>query len=184
LAWIVAAFPALSFSFSLLKIVHSKTDLMKYFSHCQTIEEVKTLYKELAKKHHPDCGGDTATMQSINTEYAFACSFILKGGKFTAEQADEQIRISEEFRKVIEQIIHLPGIIIEVVGNWIWVTGNTYPVKSQLKAAGMFFASKKVAWYFRTDEFKTRGSNKSLEEIRRKYGSERINLKANTKILE
>jgi hypothetical protein len=157
---------------------------MKYFSHCQTIEEVKALYKELAKKHHPDCGGDTATMQSINNEYSFACARILKGGHFTADQADEQIKTSEEFRKVIEQIIHLPGILIEVVGNWILVTGNTFPVRTQLKAAGMFFASRKLAWYFRTPEYKTRGSNKTLDEIRLKYGSEKIIPQMHNKVLE
>ena len=73
-----------------------------------------------------------------------ASSLIFRGKDFTAEQADEQIRMSEEFRKVIEQIINLPGIVIEVVGNWIWVTGNTYPVPTDLKAAGLFFASKKL----------------------------------------
>jgi len=62
---------------------------------------------------------------------------------------------------VIEQIITLPNIIIEVVGNWIWVTGNTYPVKDSLKAVGLFFAPKNVAWYYRAEEFKTKGSNKN-----------------------
>ena len=76
--------------------------------------------------------------------------------------------------EAIEKIIHLPGIIIEVVGHWIWVTGDTRPVKEQLKAAHFFFACKKLAWYFRADEYKTEGGKKSLEEIREKYGSEAI----------
>src|SRR5882724_8116612 len=102
---------------------------MRYFQDCKTIDEVKATYKKLAKQYHPDLGGDTATMQAINTEYAFACAKIVKGENLTAEETDEQIRLSEEYRQVIEQLINLPGIIIEVVGNWIWVTGNTYPVK-------------------------------------------------------
>ena len=40
---------------------------MKYFKDCKTIEEVKSLYKKLAMENHPDKGGDTATMQAINT---------------------------------------------------------------------------------------------------------------------
>src|ERR1043165_10220442 len=102
---------------------------MKYFNECATLEEVKATYKRLAKQYHPDCGGDTATMQAINTEYAFACAKILKGENLTAEETDEQIRMSEQYRKIIEQIINLAGIVIEVVGHWIWVTGNTYPVR-------------------------------------------------------
>lgn len=148
---------------------------MRYFNECKTIEEVKARYKGLAKQHHPDCGGDTATMQSINTEYAFACAKILKGEDLSEEETNEQIRLSEEYRRVIEQIINLAGITIEIVGNWIWVTGNTFPVRKTLKAAGLFFASKKVAWYYRAEEYKTKGGKKTLDEIRAKYGCDTVN---------
>lgn len=147
---------------------------MRFFNECTSIEEVKAAYKKLAKQHHPDCGGDTATMQAINAEYAFACAKILKGENLSTEDAEEQIRLSEEYRQVIERIVHLAGIAIELVGHWIWVTGNTYPVRKQLKEAGLFFASKKVAWYYRAEEYKTKGGKKTLDEIRRKYGSEAI----------
>ena len=147
---------------------------MKFFKDCKTIDEVKSLYKKLAMENHPDKGGDTATMQAINTEYAYACAHVLKDGGFTDAEADEQIRMSEEYRQVIEQIINLPGLVIEVVGHWIWVTGNTFAVKKELKTAGLFFAPKKVAWYYRSDEYKTKGGKKSLDEIRDKYGSETI----------
>jgi len=150
---------------------------MRYFKDCKTLEEVKARYKVLAKENHPDCGGDTVTMQAINAEYAFACAKILKGENLSDEDTNEQIRLSEEYRKVIEQIINLPGIVIEVVGNWIWVTGNTKPVKQQLKDAGLFFASKKVAWYYRAEEYKTKGGKKTLDEIRNKYGSEQVHSK-------
>lgn len=147
---------------------------MNYFQDCTTLDEIKARYKKLAKQHHPDCGGDTETMQAINTEYAFACAHVFKGENLDAEEADEQLRMSEEYRKVIEQIIHLSEIVIELVGNWIWVTGNTFPVRKQLKAAGLFFASKKVAWYYRAEEYKTKGGKKTLEEIKAKYGSEKV----------
>ena len=42
---------------------------IKYFYNCHTLEEVKRKYKELAMLHHPDRGGNTATMQEINLEY-------------------------------------------------------------------------------------------------------------------
>lgn len=157
---------------------------MRFFNDCTTIEEVKATYKKLAKQYHPDCGGDTATMQAINTEYAFACAKILKGEDLSAEEVDEGIRLSEEYRKVIESIINLSGIIIEVVGHWIWVTGNTYPVRKQLKEAGLFFASKKLAWYYRAEEYKTKGGKKSLDEIKAKYGSETISNNQHSRTLK
>jgi len=105
---------------------------------------------------------------------AYACAKILSGENLTAEEIDEQLNLSEEYRKVIEQITNLAGVVIEVVGHWIWVTGNTYPVKHQLKEAGLFFAPKKLAWYYRAEEYKTKGGKKTLDEIREKYGSEKI----------
>jgi hypothetical protein len=157
---------------------------MVHFKNVSTIDEVKALYKQLAKQFHPDCGGDTATMQEINTEYAFACAKILKGENLSADETNEQIRLSEEYRKVIEQIINLPNIVIEVMGNWIWVTGNTYPSRKELRAAGLYFASKKTAWYYRAEEFRTRTGNKPLEEIRKKYGSERVNFSGGRKAIK
>lgn len=147
---------------------------MKYFSACITLEEVKKLYKQLALEHHPDRGGDTATMQEINKEYAFACAFISKNEGKTDAEVDQELKISEEYRQKIEQIIHLPGIIIEVVGNWIWVTGETRPVKDAIKEAGYFFASQKKAWYYRNEAFRSHGKGGTLDQIRAKYGSHSV----------
>lgn len=155
-----------------------------YFNKCKTLQEVKSLYKNLAKENHPDMGGNTAIMQAINTEYAYACVLLAKGAGLSDEQTNEQIKMSEAYRHAIEKIIHLPGIIIELVGNWIWVTGNTKLVKDDLYNAGYWFAPKKVAWYFRTDEFKCSGTKKSLDQIRAKYGSEIISKQKNGRYLD
>lgn len=42
---------------------------MKYFNTCTTLDELKKEYRRLTMLHHPDRGGDTATMQDINAEY-------------------------------------------------------------------------------------------------------------------
>jgi len=118
---------------------------MRWFNGCSTLDQVKALYKKLAKAHHPDFGGSTQDMQEINCEYAFASAKAIQGGGLSAEDAQNQIRYSEEYRSAIEAVIHLEGILIEVVGHWIWVTGNTLLHKDLLKAAGYFFASRKMA---------------------------------------
>ena len=146
---------------------------MKWFNECTTVEEVKAQYKKLAKQYHPDLGGDTVTMQEINKAFTDAMAKAIKGANLSEEEAESEILSSEAYRKAIEQIIHLDGITIEIVQRWLWVTGETFSVRNTLKKAGFFFASKKVAWYFRTDDYKVnKGSKKSLEEIRTKYGSE------------
>lgn len=149
---------------------------MKHFKDCETLEDVRRLYKELAKQHHPDRGGDTATMQEINTEYAFVSAKILRGEQLSAEDTEANMRFSEDYQRIIEKISHLEGITIEVVGNWIWVIGNTYPVRKELKEAGLYFAPIKKQWYYRSEEFKvyTRGKQFTYEEIKEKYGSKTV----------
>jgi hypothetical protein len=152
---------------------------MKFFHGCSTLDEIKALYKKLALEHHPDRGGDLETMQAVNAEYAFASARILKGANLSQDETEQEIKFSEQYRLIIEQIASLPGITIELVGLWIWVTGNTYPHRATLKAAGLFFAPKKQAWYYRSEDLKEfRGGKKSLDEIRSRYGSEIVSRKS------
>lgn len=58
---------------------------MRWFNGCNSLDEVRTLYKKLAKQHHPDLGGDTLTMQEINKEYAFVSAKLISGGVATFE---------------------------------------------------------------------------------------------------
>jgi DnaJ-class molecular chaperone len=110
---------------------------IKYFSNPQTLEELKKQYRDLAMKHHPDIGGDTEIMKIINNEYD-ALFEILKdihqtagGEKFTARQTTTET--PEQFKEIIEELLKMEDITIEIIGCFIWVTGNTKPYKDQLK---------------------------------------------------
>ena len=144
----------------------------KYFNDCTTLEDVKRRYKQLALLHHPDRGGSTATMQEINSEY----SNIVKNPFFSFSK---QSKVNQDdflkYPDLIDQVVKLHGIIIELIGDWLWISGNTYQHKTTLKDLGFFFAPKKIMWYFRPPEYKAPNSKpKPIEEIRKKYGSERI----------
>jgi len=148
---------------------------MKWFGSCTTPDQVKALYKKLAKANHPDFGGSTQVMQAINSEYAYASAKVVRDGGLNRDDAENELHFSRVYQEAIEKISHLEGLIIELIGHWIWVSGNTRPYKEVLKGAGYYFASKKLAWYYRSDEFRVKkGGKKSLEEIRSKYGSERV----------
>lgn len=149
---------------------------MKFFQDCQTKEEVKKLYRELAKQFHPDHGGDLVTMQQINNEYTFVIAKLLRGENLSHEEIEAEILNAEQYKQAVNAIINLEGIVIEICGGWIWVSGNTYTHKDVFKANGFYFAPVKKMWYFRSVEYKT-NSHKAhtMDQIRSKYGSQLIN---------
>lgn len=149
----------------------------KYFAHCKTLDQLKQEYKRLAKIHHPDCGGDDATMAAINAEFDRLCKILPKetaDGK-TYQPKDEEREAPEKFREAVNATLNMDGVQVELCGAWLWVTGNTYPNRERLKAAGYRFSKNKVAWYWH-DENSISHSKKrySLDEIRLMHGSETI----------
>lgn len=155
---------------------------MKWFSNPHTLEELKKQYKQLAMKHHPDLGGNTADMQEINNEYDLLFAK-LKNTHATAEGKTyttntETAETPEEFKNIINALINLEGINIELCGSWLWVTGNTREHKETLKGLKFRWSKSKCAWYYHTADYK-KASKKtySLDEIRDLYGSETIKAK-------
>ena len=65
---------------------------------------------------------------------------------------------------------------VEIIGSWVWVTRNSFPYKELLKSLNFRYASRKRAWYFHADEYHRRSKREvSLDEIREKYGSQKMN---------
>lgn len=143
-----------------------------FFEDCKTIEELKAAYKAAALKNHPDMGGDVAVMQQINADFEKRFAQ-LKNGAFMADKLDDEV--PEYFTEIIQDLVVIPGIEIEIVGKWIWVSGDTKPVKDQLKALGMRFSGKRKMWYKAPDEQGKHARSKgSMAEIREKYGSRSV----------
>lgn len=116
---------------------------MKYFAHINTLDELKKEYRRLVMLHHPDRGGDTATMQAINAEYAERHE-ALKNAWNNTHDADHQCtETPEEFRHIVEALLNLGGLDIELCGSWLWISGNTLEHKDALKAAGCRWSANK-----------------------------------------
>ncbi len=161
--------------------------MSKYFKDVNTLEELRKQYKELLKKYHPDnANGSTEATQEINAEYDKLFK-ILKdrhesrqatdtdGAKadFNANKYD--FEADEKLREALQKIINFANINIEVVGCWIWVDGNTYPYKNELKALGFKWAREKKKWYFHTEAFRKKSKKKlSMDDIRDYYGSTEV----------
>ncbi len=143
---------------------------------CNTLDELKQLYKTLAKQFHPDKGGNLIDMQNLNAEYDFMLAKILKASSFTEEQINDEFNIAQVYKEKIEALSNLDGIVIELAGTWLWVSGETRPVKDILKTNGFFWAKNKEQWFFRPEGQKSFNRKAfSMDQIRNKYGSKVMN---------
>jgi DnaJ domain len=135
-----------------------------------TPADVKAAYRKAISLYHPDRNPAGLEMtQLINKAYEVAQSY---EGEYT--KPNTQQNYDEAINQALNAIINL-GLTIEVCGAWVWVSGNTKPHKDILKQAGFQWAPKKMQWYFRPEEYKSRRHDSwSLERIRAKYGSEKV----------
>lgn len=147
---------------------------MKYFTNCTTLDELKKEYRRLSMIHHPDLGGDTATMQEINAQYEEAFKILKNQHNAKADENRKTTEAPEEFINIINALLKFPGIIVELCGSWLWISGDTRPVKEELKAAGCRWSNNKKMWYWHHKEegAKWRKGNSTMTDIRNKYGSQ------------
>ena len=146
-----------------------------FFDTITSIQNLKKKYRELAYQHHPDHGGDEDMMKRINTEYEKVLVRLQRDGGVKKDASGKEYghSVDDGFREIIVKICNLEGLEIEICGCWIWVSGNTYRFKKELKEAGFFFSGKKKMWYWRPEDAasKKRWGNMDIEDIRMKYGS-------------
>ena len=165
--------------------------MLKYFKDCTSKEECKKLYKKLAFIHHPDRGGDTETMKTINAEFDYVMeNNIFKSSKKDTSKKDTKKDYdfsSSQFKNIISALVRLDGLEIEITGCFIWVTGNTYPQKDIIKSLGFRYSKNKKAWYIAPPEYfaqkRSYKKSYSMNEIRNKYGSQKFESEGNQKMI-
>ncbi len=151
----------------------TREQIINEFKGVEGINEAKKIYKNLAKKLHPDVGGDEESFKLLNAIYTDLIEHKI--------YFSNDIKIDIELEKIISLILHFENITIELVGSWVWVSGDTREIKEKLKEIGFKWASKKKMWYF--GEMKSKNPTpKSMEEIKNKYGSETLKTKEKKEI--
>jgi len=156
-----------------------------YFKNPTTLEELRKQYKELLKKYHPDNpGGSTEATQQINAEYDRL--FKILKDRHESKTADSSNNNSAEnmkwnfaedelLREMLAKVIHFADITIEIIGNWLWISGNTYAYRKELKEIGFKFAGQKKMWYWHSEAFIKKSHRPlTMEDIRNYYGSTQV----------
>ena len=143
----------------------------KFFNDVKSLSELKKLYKELARKNHPDFGGNVEVMQAINSEYDSMIDWFAKHGNKT-EKEKASAEVPEKFRKIIEQLLKMPYIQVEIIGGWIWLSGNTALYLRKLQGMGFKYSTKQKRYYLSDGISGGRASRYSMQRIREIYGSQ------------
>lgn len=168
---------------------------MAYFNKVETLEELRKQYKELLKQFHPDNpNGSTESTQAINAEYESLFKKLKDkhenkqtstDGKADYSNMKYDFSEDEKLREVLQKIIGFSDIIIELCGSWIWLSGNTYQHKAELKEIGFKWAGKKRQWYWHSEAFRKKGKKAlSMEEIRNYYGSTEVKTEETKRLKE
>ena len=163
--------------------MNTKTD---FFGSCKTVEEIKKLYRELAKQHHPDLNPAerrdecNEIMKAINAAYHAA----LKGQHGTTRTGSDGRDHTYSYDEEIEQAIvnkiaellalKMADVEVWLIGLWVWIIGDTKPHKEELKGASCTWHSKRKCWYWKPYEGNGFYSRASLGALAEQYGAKRF----------
>ena len=156
---------------------------MRYLNeNIRTLEKLKKVYHRLCLKLHPDVGGSDEEMKILNAEYETLFErvkniHVNKDGETYERETDET---PEEFQWLIAELLKLDGIEIEIIGCFVWVSGNTKPHKEHLKALGFRWHGKKKCWYKSLAGYsRWNGGEYSMDEIRMMYTTIKVHRNQN-----
>lgn len=165
---------------------------MKWFKDITNLDDLRKAYKKLVVKYHPDNGGSDAEIKEINAEYdelfkklksGYERSESYKNATDRQKQSYDTVK-DQKLREVIVKLSRYKGLVIELCGVWVWVSGDTKQYKEELKALGLHYASQKKCWYIHFDDFVKYGKKPStMAYIRSRYGSTVIHTDNNEKEL-
>ena len=112
-----------------------------YFYNFRNVNDLKTEYRRLSKIHHPDKGGDLILMKEINCQYELAKKNI---NDYRCDYFEiYQLNIDIELLKIKAKIVYNNcksdiieskcNVTFEIIKDTIFVYGNTFLLKDELK---------------------------------------------------
>jgi len=150
---------------------------MNYFEQCQSVEEAKKQFRSLLMQYHPDHAGqegEAITKEIIAQFNEFLKSFM--SHSFNSYYEDKEWKpapgAETPFQDILQKIINL-DCEIEIIGYWIYCF-KSKEVREQLKELGFWFSGKHKAWIYSGRPKKNINGKETLDEIRARKGSQKI----------
>lgn len=153
----------------------NKFDALQILGLAGTISnaDIKAAYKRKAKEFHPDRNpAGVEIMKMINVAY----DLIKNEDNINVFENKVMNDYPSTLAVALNAVLGL-GLMVEVCGLWIWVSGDTKSHKDILKAAAYLWSPKKSMWYFRPlkarskKRFAANKSEWSMDQIRQTFGT-------------
>ncbi|WP_312788256.1 DnaJ domain-containing protein, partial [Escherichia coli] len=89
-------------------------------------DDLKSAYKKLALKYHPDRNPlGVELMKAVNAAFDLLMTHFDKISQYSSENDSNTYNYGEELEKVLKELNGMEGIVFEVIGNWVWIDGET-----------------------------------------------------------
>lgn len=157
------------------------------------IETLTKAYKKAIFKHHPDHGGTSQSFVDLKNAYEFLMKELqYPSKKYSSDSKQVEDIMANYSQELINKIMELiekfatnDDININIIGDWIWLDGETKPHKEAIKYLGFKFSKNKVAWYWHNGNYRRFGGKKdySMDEIAYRHGGMfQVSKKKNVKL--
>lgn len=150
---------------------------MEYFGTVESIEQLKSEYLRYLNKWK---GSDI--MNEVKKQYE---DLLYSLGVEYNKQIDEQNKElpadrqkehfdakKDTFAETLEKVVNF-NMSIEIIGQWIWCF-ESYEYREQLRELGFWYTANKKAWVYSGKPKKYIRSRNSINDLRKKWGSEQI----------
>lgn len=151
-----------------------------FFKDNLRLSDLKSEFRKLCLKLHPDKGGDSNIFQQMYQEYEYmlsACDREAKQSKSYNKydfMADVDLRVWEQ----AQIFAKLSGVKVEIIGTWIWISGNTTPHNQIFHEHNCKWSKAKFAWYWYAGgvnkNHKVKGHYKDLNVLRDIWGTKEV----------
>ena len=151
---------------------------MEWFGSVESLEQLKGEYLNYLRKWK----NNAEMMAEINQQYEDL--LLSLGIEYNQKIEEENKQLPKEWQKkhfdpksdrfaeMLNKIIDF-NMNIEIIGQWIWCF-DSKEYHEQLKELGFWYTNSKKAWVYNGERKKFIHSHNKMNDIRKKWGSEKI----------